>query len=255
MNRLFCLLVLWMIGLSGHAQLEQADLDSALVKGVRYLNALPESGFPSYNQRLLLVYIARQYRLPLPPSPNTLQLKMLPEEDVPVYQFYQRLIQKKFRPDVKKLTAYFHQTTGIQRIMIWGLYPERLPLDSQCLVAFETATGIRNIAHAALALRWSEEKSSERQKERLKHLYDQYAQLLLGDLLKENPAGDSGMEGIVGLEGLHRRNAINYRWIQTILQHQQADGGWAFAPGKGSDSNPHTTLLAIWIVAAMRSGQ
>jgi hypothetical protein len=235
--------------------LEQAELDKALVKAVGYLHQLPDAKFSSYNQRLMLVYISQQYHLPLSPAKNILQQKVLAEEDMPVFQFYQRLIKKHNHLNKKKLLDYFHRSSGIQRIMIWGLYPDLLPLDSQCMLAFETVSGIRNVAHAALALRWSEEKSNAEQKERLKHFYETYAQLFLKEIIKENPAADSGMEGIVGLECLHRKNEINYAWVQSILKHQREDGGWAFYPNHDAESNSHTTLLAIWILAAIRSGE
>jgi len=59
---------------------------------------------------------------------------------------------------------------------------------------------------------------------------------------------DDFMEGILGLVCLNKTNRITNKWISLILNAQNKDGGWSWDSNINTRSNPHTTILAYWIL-------
>lgn len=234
------------------AQVDLADLQHSVRRGVAYLNHLPDTAFPSYNQRLLLVYLNQEYDLQEPVRKDVLNLSIILGEDVIVKEFFPRLLNDKKRYSSKRLKEAFANSSGILRAQLWSIYPDVLPLDSLGIQYFETETGIRNISHAAFALRWSEKYSDEGQKIQLAKYYPRYEQLIQSYLISESVATDSGLEGLVGLICLKKEKDIKMVWVKEILKTQNRDGGWSFHNTADEVSNPHTTLLAVWVLAALQ---
>ena len=237
-----------MISANVSAQLEQSDVKGAIAKAVHYLNNIPDSTFSSYNQRLLFAYIAKKYAIAEQPRKNLLKYKNISDEDIPVKSFYMRILKEQAF-DTVELRKYYERAQDIPRLLIWGIYSDILPLDSATMNAFINARDVRGIAHASLALYWAESRLTQEQKQMLFDLYKAYRSSLIQNVIRAGIVTDSGLEGMVTFLFLHSNNTMPISWLGKILQHQNVDGGWNFDGQLGQASNPHTTLLALWILS------
>lgn len=250
MSKPLLILLNFITALTLQAQLDADVLLQSCKKGVKYLNALPDSAFPSYNQRLLLVYLHQKYVLPETPRKNILKISVTQPEDSLVYLCYSPVIGKKQRLGLSQVRNMYNSISGISKLLLWSIYPARLPLDS-CVSVFESTTGPRNIMHAALALHWAARQSTTKLPAAIKNLLPQYRTQLLQALKTEKPNSDTGMEAILGLLLLNEKQLVSYRWINEILASQQSNGGWSWSGLTTEQTNTHTTLLAIWILREM----
>lgn len=232
------------------AQLDADVLLQSCKRGVKYLNELPDTAFPSYNQRLLLVWLHHKYVLPETPRKNILKTSVTLPEDSLVYLCYSPVIGKKQRLGLSQVRNIYHSSSGISKLLLWSIYPARLPLDS-CVSVFESINGARNIMHAALALHWATSQSTVKLPAAVNNLLPQYKNQLLDALKTEKPNSDTGMEAILGLLLLNEKQLVSYGWINEILASQQSNGGWSWSGLTTEKAHTHTTLLAIWILREM----
>lgn len=251
MNKSLLSFLLVLIFSSATAQLERSELDTAILKAVNYLNQLPDSSISSYNQRLLFMFVSKNYRLPASPKKGLLQKKLIHAEDKPVKEFYGRIINPGIRSSQSSLTKEYRQAKGIQKAMLWGIYPDYLSLDS-CKHVFESTEDIRGMAHLSLAMRWAESNKTNHQHQWLSPFYDIYETQFLKLSPEVGVTTDSGLEGLVGLVCLGRAEKIPLKWIKSVVNAQKQDGGWSFNGEPHEASNAHTTLLALWVLASMQ---
>lgn len=244
-RQLFCVLILY--ASNAQAQLYTDSLQIATKRAINYLHSLSESEFPSYNQRLLMVYLHNKYKLAQTPRKNVLSISNLLPEDSVVYCCYTPLIGKKVKVDEEELFRIFTKSNGIGKLMLWGIHSEKLPIDS-CLADFESIEGARDMMHAALSLYWAGSNASLSQQQLVQKLRIKYKAEFIATMNLERPITDTGMEAILGLLFLKERESVSYNWIKEILAAQQANGGWSWTGEQDAKPHPHTTLLAVWIL-------
>lgn len=248
MNKICQLFCVWILFASNaQAQLHTDSIQIATKRAINYLNSLSEKDFPSYNQRLLLVYMHKKYKLVVAPRKNVLSISNLLPEDSVVYCCYTPLIGKKVKVNEEELLRIFTNSKGIGKLMLWGIHSGMLPLDS-CLAEFKSIEGARDMMHAALSLYWAGSNASLSQQQLVQKLRVKYKAEFIATMNLERPITDTGMETILGLLLLKERESVSYNWIKEILAAQQANGGWSWTGVQDAKPHPHTTLLAVWIL-------
>lgn len=248
MSKKFLSSFVWILfAVNARAQLHTDSIQIATQRAVSYLNSLSENEFPSYNQRLLLVYLHNKYKLPQAPRKNILKISSLLPEDSVVFCCYKPLIDKKNKVNNSNLLKLYAVTNGIGKLMLWGIHSQKLPLDS-CMPEFRNVQGVRDMMHAALSLYWAGAAAILSHRQEILHLRAGYSSAFKTAMEYEKPITDTGMEAILGLLLLNERDSVAYSWIKELLFAQHADGGWSWTGEQNAKPHPHTTLLAIWIL-------
>jgi hypothetical protein len=258
MSRLLAILALCSLGHRASAQVNLAHLDSSIARANRYLNGLDDGQFDSYNLRMLFAHLALIHPQKIRPRSGILDLVPTRQEDVVIRDFYRSIIKKENVVDDDSLKAMLHTLDGIPRMLLWGTNARALPLDSSTLRTFHSylkkKDDVRGVAHAALAMHWAGFAAKGRWDADLNPLTDRYAEHLSQGVVRHGVVGDDALEGMMGLMCLGRGRSISMQWVAQVMRAQNPDGGWTWELTGPRTSNPHTTLLALWVLAEAGAG-
>lgn len=233
-------------------------LNKALVDGFDFFNK-NKAVFQTYTTRELLYYASE-----LSPGgikinrENLLNFEPIFEDDKTNFPYYSRLSNDKLNLSQKEIKNALSKTTNLDRAMLWGLFADKLPRDklvNHLLLAFaDSAVNIRQIAHGCIVLKWATDLNAQKKINKIEYIREQYIKLLIAKIEQAKPYTDSGMEGVMGLLLLTQKEKINPEWINEIVRHQNADGGWAWHEQNMNNlSSDHPTTLALFILASMQN--
>jgi hypothetical protein len=246
------------VSLNIHGQVSQSDLTSSVSRAGSYLNRLPDSVFISYNQRLLFVHIHLMYDLPVGPRQDLLEFEPRTTDDIPSLLFFQSIVRRGDVVGRDSLFAHFNRSTGLDRLMLWGANAHVLALDSMTLATFRWYSGqkrdVRGVAHAALAIHWAGFTAGGRWDHLLTPIAESYEMALRQGVTDNGIVDDSALEGLLGLVCIRKSRDIPLAWIARVINAQNPDGGWTWELTGPRTSNPHTTLLALWVLAEVGAG-
>jgi hypothetical protein len=226
----------------------------AVKRGLSYLNGLSLKDFPSYNQKMLLTMLQRDYNFPVSLRTNMLSDSILHEDDAFSKKYLSSIIDLG-RSVPNDLNQVYRKAEGIQKLILWSSNSDVLVPDSSIKIIFEytcfSDTNIRQVGHAAFACYLAHRTTGSRWSEFLQPFQLKIAERLPKMIIAHKIVTDNALEGIVGLICIGRKDLIPMKWMKRIKRVQNTDGGWSFDPFQNTEvSNSHTTLLAVWILIA-----
>jgi hypothetical protein len=138
--------------------------------------------------------------------------------------------------------------------MMWAIYADMNTFDykinavNRVLESYSyDSTQIRAITHCALVIKWVTALGMKYKIENIEKIEDTYIKYSL-EYLNNNPVWtDTGMEAILTLFLLNRKDLVKKKWIKEVITQQKLDGGW-FYDDNSNTTNQHPTLLALWIL-------
>lgn len=167
---------------------------------------------------------------------------------------YRRIDDPTARIDKATIAAL---PTAIDRITASALHCDRIPLPAEWVEILGKASraGAYALTHAVLATEWTVENGCRTRRE-VATLHDEQLKLLT-QLVEQRDtltprfesASDLWIEAMAMLVYGGAAARIRPEWIADLLSLQRPDGGWPRHP-RATRSDPHTTALALWVVAA-----
>lgn len=230
---------------------QKNNFDLAFQKSIVYLNQYTVQDTCDYNIAFLAKYLSHQYnRTDFQFDLNNVPIKF--EDQIIPANFYGPLIGLKSPLTNDSLVATYQKTVGIEHILLWGIYADRLSLDSNAkIVFFENSmphANIRNVCHVAIAIYWANNKISRKDKNYLRKFRNKYLTNLKTGLKKNNQVNDDLLECMVGLLYMGKMDLVSKQVVENMIKTQNPDGGWAWDRSLSEKSHPHTTILAYWIL-------
>lgn len=176
------------------------------------------------------------------------------DDDISIYPYYNRLIDKNFSVNKDSLRHYLDTHYDIDMAMMWAIYADMNTFDykinavNRVLESYSyDSTQIRAITHCALVIKWVTALGMKYKIENIEKIEDTYIKYSL-EYLNNNPVWtDTGMEAILTLFLLNRKDLVKKKWIKEVITQQKLDGGW-FYDDNSNTTNQHPTLLALWIL-------
>lgn len=173
-------------------------------------------------------------------------------EPAAMFEVFRRLVDPGATVDVARIAAL---ESPIDRISASAIHCDHIPLPGDWIDILRRASrmGAYALTHAVTAATWSLENGcvSPLQLAALRaeqiHLLQQ---LIEGreELEKRHAAAsDIWIEAVAMLFYADAGHRVRPEWIEAVLALQRPDGGWPLHP-RASESDPHTTALALWVV-------
>lgn len=220
-------------------------------KAIAYLAAAPFR----FDHVYLYAYLKRQYALPdIAPLQrlDTIRdsLGRVNDRDAQrtlrLMHWYGRLADPTYTPE----PDVFTQATGLDSLLLAALYCDKHAWDTAAYQRQLQTTlnqGEYNATHVLLCLVFLQEHQCRDGKLHRQALAD--ARKTNYTMLKERNAWDDiRIESAAIL--LHTGQPLPQSWVREIINLQHTDGGWGLHPGQ-AQSDPHTTILALWVLCAL----
>lgn len=226
-------------------------------KLIHYFRNFNYQNHKSLNERLLLVHLDSRYSLYLSLPKNFLNLKITYGEDSLVGKYYYRLIHRKYKFNVKELKQDYEKTRGIEHLLLWGIYPDFLPFDEECLNTLHQPLGydsysLRMICHLALAYHWAKsfaQLDSSTQKIWTERFH-QWQENIQKGLLYEKGYTDTGIEALLAYVFMDKFQEIPLRSLEEFLFYDRVEEGYPWDT-QNKESNHHASLVALWLTCTI----
>ena len=232
----------------------QNDYKNSIQKALNFFSTTKNEKFPTYNLRELLHYSIRNTSFSASVNLDSILIvRPINDDDVFVFDYYKRLHTNQNLPTTKKLKSTIDEIQDVDKAMLWAIYADKLPknkaVEKYLHTLIDDSINIRQIAHAAMSLKWLADISSQRKIKKYTLLRQKYIEICAKKIAIIKPDTDSGMEGVFALLLLNEKSRIEKDLIAKIVAAQNADGGWSWnEEGFPAVSNEHTTILAIAIL-------
>ena len=162
---------------------------------------------------------------------------------------FERLIDPAARLQRERLAGVPHP---VDRFTIEALYCDQFPLSDgyETLLQQMIAKGGYELTHVALAIEWLDENRCDPRPPPA--LRTQVAERMAAGVRIDGRLDDFELESAAFLYYLGRGDLVPRGFAASLVEAQNADGGWAEEwPGTGeSASNWHPTAMALWILLA-----
>ena len=159
---------------------------------------------------------------------------------------FERLIDPDARLVRERLPTVPHP---VDRLTIEALYCDQSPVSTgyESRLRDMVSEGRYELTHVALAIAWLDEN---RCGPRLPALRAEVAEKMAAEVRVDGRLDDPEIEAAAFLYYLGRGELVPRDFPASLLQAQNADGGWAEEwPGTGKPaSNWHPTALALWVL-------
>ncbi len=229
--------------------------DAALNRAIGYFETRQGPADPSW--RGLFVYYQRRFGLEIgSDGGGPLHELQAPPGRPPAERVYDRL----WDPEASVPAVWIAELpTAVDRLVANALHCDRVAIPANWTRILEEAskTGGYALTHAVLAAEWSVENGCIHESSTRAVNWLQVDLLL--DLLgrREALAGefknsdDLWIEALAMLYYAGAGSQVRSEWIETLLELQRTDGGFAARPGS-DHSDPHATALALWVLLEQR---
>jgi hypothetical protein len=252
------LLILLIVCSSFHSFAQSdKDIKSAMKQSITYCDTkMKANDFKIYNIRELLHYVVRSFKLETPFAlKEIIDFKPFYDDDKVIYPYFQRLHDKNKTASIDSVTNYVKNAEDLDKPLVWGIYADQLPhmddVDVILRTYSEPSSNIRAAMHCALITKWAKDLGALNKIQDADTLRKKYTEILVNGIDKERPYTDNGIEGVLGLFILDRPDLVKKEWIESIISHQQPNGGWKWdADVNKSPIHDHTTVIALWVLAA-----
>ena len=165
---------------------------------------------------------------------------------------------KKYKYDAQTAKTF---SAELPRLMYLSLYCKNCGLDSNywAMMHRQSADSMGyGLPHAALSLKWLQEKKCEYADSIFEKVKKQQLFSLKNLVTRQNCATDLGIEAVSMLGYLGGKEAIQAEWIEKLLSLQDKNGAWKtdayiYTPTQEITHNTnqqydHTTVLALWVL-------
>lgn len=211
----------------------------------------------AYPNRIIFSYISKKINQIRTPA-YTLNKYFTPyySDDSSIYPYYNRLLYPTNKYSLDSVKNYISQNTNFDMAIMWSIYADTLK-DSTTIFNVnnllykytDTHSNVRGVAHAALVIKLVKDHDVISYIKEHLYLEKTYLDICARYLDKNKCYTDDGMEALLTFILLDRIDLIQQKWINEIISHQQADGGWKWDESR-SETHQHPTLLAYWILSA-----
>jgi len=225
------------------------DVSSATTRGgawlLAYAEPLTDAGIPWAMNTMNEKYCANNSKIS-----TEIKKRFVPFLSNPVEQAYSRLLDKREVHTID-YTLLTDRKMVFDDILVPALYCDITPVPASVLERIYAGgnTSGYTLLHSYLALLLMRENGcgTEADLEIEKSMAERIAQEQT-----QSKFDDKYAERVAFLEYGDRPYLVKPSWIREIVSHQDAGGGWMAGEGSylGTKVNPHTTVLAVWALAA-----
>jgi hypothetical protein len=237
------------------AAVDDGALRSAQARALRYFAEQVAVADPSW--QAIFGYLHRRYGIDAHLAGGAALHAMRDGVARPeVAAIYRRIDDPGAATDAAAIAAL---PTAIDRITASALHCDRIALPAEWVEILGTASraGAYALTHAVLATEWTVENGC-RSRADVAALHAEQARLLV-QLVEQRAAlaprfasaADLWIEAVAMLVYSGAGAQVRPEWIADLLALQRPDGGWPRHP-RAPRSDPHTTALALWVIAAQR---
>lgn len=211
----------------------------------------------AYPNRIIFSYVIKKINGKSAPR-NIVDGSYTPyfDDDKAMYPYYNRLINPDFYVPIDSIKKYIKHNIDFDRAIMWAIYADKIPdsteidyINTLLHRYTDTNANVRGTAHAALVIKLLKDHQLIHYIKEYKNLEQSYIQTCIRYLNIKKCYTDDGMEAILTFILLDRIDLIQQKWIDEIISHQQADGGWKWDESR-IETHQHPTLLAYWILSA-----
>jgi hypothetical protein len=225
-------------------------------KAIVYL----ESSAFEFDYTYLYAYLSRSYTLP--PIHQLSEVKKYTDSlqtensaDSKKILYTMRLYKRLFDPTFQLPSKEVEQSSGLDSLVLTSLYSSILHIDTLKFyreLMDVSRQGQYGTTHSLLSIIFLEENKCIKSPE-----FDQTKQFIQEQnlaMVNNNaiPWDDIKMESLALL--LHSKAKVSPSLVMQALKNQYKDGGWAVSEEK-SISDPHTTILGVWILTSLISSK
>lgn len=226
---------------------QQKKIDHSIFQAIAYLNESKNT--IDLNNALIINYISKKHQLTDLLWLDVESIHPLNDDEKHSLQEFSHQLKLKTLRNNKMIDSVYSHSNDIEHLLIWGLNSDILPFDSLCDQTIkkykETTSNIRNQMHVVLAFEFS---NSEQHWKKFEHLKSIYKNNFKNYIQNNSLVDDTWLEAALGYSLLLKNKRIPKTWINNIISAQQSNGGWKWNPNLDSESHPHSSLLALWIL-------
>lgn len=229
--------------LTSQASINKKNAQAAIARGEKYLLNTFAQITPI--QRLVLDFLHRKFNIDPKFSATTTPITQSENEQGTFIEF--QAWRRIAYPDSLLSTLPKTDAGSISNVTVQAANCDHIPLPSNFDETLQqnAAKGTYYLTHTALSLKFMEENGCE-----ISNKSQQLKETVATDMVElindPKTVADLRYEAIALLMYMGHRNLVKDVWIEQILTEQQNDGGWRQDLTVTSESNDHSSVLALW---------
>lgn len=165
---------------------------------------------------------------------------------------FRRLMDPDARVTVAEVDAL---RMPIDQVTAIAIHCQALPPPADYLMTLDemVALGGYAMTHAIIASQWLVENGCE-SPETIAVRHPRYVEALVQQIKKDDGTiTDRRVEALATLFYIGEGKHAPQEWVDFVVQKQRPDGGWPAYADRTDASNPHTTLMALWLLLEARA--